>query len=52
VAVVMVEHDLALVESTVDRLYVLNFGEVLATGGVAEALADPAVRLAYLGVTG
>jgi len=50
VAVVLVEHDLALVETTVDRLVVLNFGKVLATGGVADVLADPEVRRAYLGV--
>jgi branched-chain amino acid transport system ATP-binding protein len=49
VAVVMVEHDLGLVESTVDRLYVLNFGKVLATGAVDEVLRDPDVRRAYLG---
>ena len=52
VAVILVEHDLALIEDTVDRLYVLNFGEVLAAGAVAEVLADPEVRLAYLGTTG
>jgi len=51
VAVVLVEHDLSLVESTVDRLLVLNFGEVLATGTVAEVLGDPEVRRAYLGAT-
>jgi ABC-type branched-subunit amino acid transport system ATPase component len=51
VAVVLVEHDLALVEATVDRLYVLDFGKVLASGGVAEVLADPEVRRAYLGST-
>ena len=50
VAVVLVEHDLALVESAVDRLVVLNFGKVLADGGVADVLADPEVRRAYLGV--
>jgi len=51
VAVVLVEHDLALVESTVDRLVVLNFGKVLATGGVSQVLGDPEVRRAYLGTT-
>ena len=51
VAVILVEHDLGLVESTVDRLVVLNFGKVLATGGVAEVLAEPEVRRAYLGTT-
>lgn len=50
-AVVLVEHDLALVESTVDRLVVLNFGKVLASGGVGEVLGDPEVRRAYLGIT-
>lgn len=48
-AVVLVEHDLHLVESVVDRLCVLNFGRILATGGVEEVLADPKVRQAYLG---
>ena len=51
VAVVMVEHDLALVESTVDRLVVLDFGKVLATGTVGDVLGDPEVRRAYLGIT-
>ncbi len=51
VATILVEHDLALVEATVDRLYVLNFGKVLTSGGVADVLGDPEVRLAYLGTT-
>ena len=51
VAVVLVEHDLALVESAVDRLVVLNFGKVLASGSVDEVLAQPDVRQAYLGTT-
>ncbi len=51
VAVLLVEHDLALVESVVERLYVLHFGKVLATGGVDEVMADPDVRTAYLGTT-
>ena len=51
VAVLLVEHDLALVESTVDRLVVLDFGKLLASGAVAEVLGDPEVRRAYLGTT-
>ena len=51
VAVILVEHDLALVESVVDRLVVLHFGKVLATGDVDEVMADPEVRRAYLGTT-
>jgi branched-chain amino acid transport system ATP-binding protein len=48
-SVVLVEHDLHLVESVVDRLFVLNFGRMLASGPVDEVLASPEVRLAYLG---
>ncbi len=51
VAVLLVEHDLALVEAVVDRLYVLDFGKLLASGGVDEVLGDPEVRRAYLGST-
>jgi branched-chain amino acid transport system ATP-binding protein len=51
VAVLLVEHDMALVESAVDRLVVLNFGKVLASGRVDEVLAEPEVRRAYLGTT-
>jgi branched-chain amino acid transport system ATP-binding protein len=51
VAILLVEHDLALVESAVDRLVVLDFGKVLASGKVDEVLAEPEVRRAYLGIT-
>jgi branched-chain amino acid transport system ATP-binding protein len=50
-AVVLVEHDLKLVGSTVDRLCVLNFGRMLASGPVETVLADPDVQRAYLGTT-
>jgi len=52
VAVILVEHDLSLVGAAVDRLYVLNFGKVLAAGPVDEVMGDPEVRRAYLGSTG
>jgi branched-chain amino acid transport system ATP-binding protein len=48
-AVLLVEHDLAMVERVVERLYVLDFGRVLASGGRGEVLADASVRKAYLG---
>jgi branched-chain amino acid transport system ATP-binding protein len=51
-AVVLVEHDLQLVETLVDRLFVLNFGRMLTSGPVDEVLASPEVRLAYLGTSG
>lgn len=48
-AVVLVEHDLQLVEAVVDRLHVLDFGRTLAVGPVDEVMADERVRHAYLG---
>jgi len=48
-AVLLVEHDLAMVQQVVERLYVLDFGRMLASGDRDEVLADPAVRKAYLG---
>ena len=48
-AVLLVEHDLAMVERVVERLYVLDFGRLLASGGRDEVLADASVRKAYLG---
>jgi branched-chain amino acid transport system ATP-binding protein len=48
-AILLVEHDLAMVERVVERLYVLDFGRVLASGGRDEVLADASVRKAYLG---
>jgi branched-chain amino acid transport system ATP-binding protein len=48
-AIVLVEHDLALVRMVVERAYVLDFGRLIASGPVEEVLADVAVRRAYLG---
>jgi branched-chain amino acid transport system permease protein len=51
VSVLLIEHDLDLVRSVCDRLTVLDFGQVLASGPQAEVLADPAVLKAYMGET-
>jgi sulfate-transporting ATPase len=48
-AVLLVEHDVALVLSTCDRVTVLDNGVHLATGTPEEIGMDAAVRSAYLG---
>jgi ABC-type glutathione transport system ATPase component len=48
-AVLLVEHDLEMVEQVVSRLYVLESGSLLAEGSVADVLGDDRVRRAYLG---
>ena len=48
--VLLVEHDMEFVMPLVDRLVVLNFGEVIATGTPSEVHNNDAVIAAYLGV--
>ena len=48
-AVLLVEHDLEMVRRVATRLFVLDFGSVLAAGPVEEVLGDERVRHAYLG---
>jgi branched-chain amino acid transport system ATP-binding protein len=47
--VVMVEHNLSVVENLCDRVTVLQRGEILAEGSYAEVSADERVRTAYMG---
>ncbi len=51
-AVLLVEHDLAMVADVVDRAVVMDLGAMLAEGTFDEVMADPGVRNAYLGQTG
>ena len=48
-SVILVEHQMDVVMSVCDRLYVLNFGEVIASGDVESVRRNPDVVAAYLG---
>ncbi|MGA3086455.1 MAG: ABC transporter ATP-binding protein [Thermodesulfobacteriota bacterium] len=47
--VVIIEHDMDVVFSLADRITVLHYGEILATGPPAEIRENQAVKDAYLG---
>ena len=47
--ILLVEHDMALVRQVCQRIYVLDFGQLIFEGTPAEMLASPVVRSAYLG---
>ncbi len=49
VTVLMVEHDMTLVNRVSDRVIALNYGRVLAMGAPAEVQSHPDVVAAYLG---
>ena len=48
-AMMLVEHDMNAVFALADRISVLTYGRILASGEPAAVRADPAVMTAYLG---
>lgn len=48
----VVEHDVAFVTSISDRIYVLERGEIIASGSSEQIRSDPIVIAAYLGTHG
>ena len=48
-AILLVEHDVEMVRSLVSRVFVLDFGTLIASGPTDEVFSHDAVRRAYLG---
>jgi ABC-type branched-subunit amino acid transport system ATPase component/ABC-type branched-subunit amino acid transport system permease subunit len=51
IGVLLVEHDMSLVDEVCQRVYVMDFGQIIFEGTVDEMRDSPVVRAAYLGVS-
>lgn len=49
ISIILVDHDMGLVMDIADRVMVLDFGRVIATGVPSEVQRHPDVIRAYLG---
>jgi branched-chain amino acid transport system ATP-binding protein len=48
--IVLIEHEMSVIERVTDRCVVLNYGRKIAEGTYAEVARNPQVRQAYLGL--
>ena len=49
ISIFLIEHDMRLVMSLSDRVYVMDYGEMIARGTPQEIRVNPEVIKAYLG---
>lgn len=49
IGIILIEHDMAVVQKTADFIVVLSYGKEIARGSFAEVSSNPLVQEAYLG---